>query len=233
MTPRGFRSRRGPKKWLLGSLCLAAWAAYADVIPTLPPAGAPQAPVAETNWMDHFHRFVHDTLQENVERGDHWFVPEGVNPQTVPPTRLRLGLYGQLNLRSGNGFQLAPMLDTSVDIKVPDIESRLKLFLTTIDPTRLPGVDTVNADNALRAGLSRLWWDQFDTSVGVKVRWLPEVYGHAGWAPIYTNGLWKFYPQAKGYWESSDGFGEITSFTCFYHGRNPKNGQEDGREDRE
>lgn len=218
------------KKWLLYSAigaCLSAQSAHADAIVTAPAGETPvalagatnlfavsvtNAPPDGTNKLDRFHTYVHDTMQKYVEKGDGLLVKEGEPRKPVPPTRLRLGLYGQINLRSGNGFKLSPVIDTSVDVKVPNLESQLKVFLTTVDPTSLPGVDTVDADKSLRAGVSRSWWDDIDTSVGVKMKWLPQLYADASWAPVYTNGFWKFYPRQQGTWESGEGLDEITSF---------------------
>ena len=203
---------------ILGA-CLALLTAQADVIQgaTAVPTNTfatstTNAPSDGTNKLDRFHAYVHDTMQKVVEKGDGLLVKEGEPRQPVPPTRLRLGLYGEINLRSGNGFKLSPVIDTSVDVKVPNLESKMKVFLTTIDPTSLPGVDTVDADKSLRAGVSRSWWDDVDTSVGVKVKWLPQAYADASWSPVYTNGCWKLYPRQQGSWESGNGFGEISSF---------------------
>jgi hypothetical protein len=53
-------------------------------------------------------------------------------------------------------------------------QRRLELYIQTQNPNALPGQDAFKSDNALRVGASRDFFENWDTSVGIKTKWLPE-----------------------------------------------------------
>lgn len=159
-------------------------------------------------WHDSTYRFLH----RQVERVDGWFVPEGEAHEPIPPSQFRLGLFGQSTIGVKNDFEMVPLVDFETDVSLPDAERRLKVFVSTLDPTALPGEDAFERDNGLRVGASREWLDEFKLTAGVRARWLPEAYAVARWAPSYTAGNWQLYPQQKFFAETDKGVGGLTSF---------------------
>lgn len=164
--------------------------------------------------LDRFHSQTHRTVQRYVETVDRWFTPEGEEPKPASPVRLRVGVNGEMDLHSRNDSDWRAQVDLSIDASMPDFEDRLRLFITTVDYTVLPGSETISAGRVLRLGLSRLWSHGIGTTIGIKSGLPPELYAQAAWSTVYSNRLWKFYPQQVGYWESGEGFGEITSLVA-------------------
>ncbi|MDD5745859.1 MAG: hypothetical protein PHO30_01210, partial [Candidatus Omnitrophica bacterium] len=95
-----------------------------------------------------------------------------------------------------------------------------KLVITTLDPTQLPGRNiTEQQDTALRTALSRQWWPNVSTDIGVRIRWQPELFANAVWATAWKREVWTVYPEQRFYWENEPGFGEISTL-AFDHWKN-------------
>jgi len=182
-----------------------------DVIPL---GLAKTTETTETNKWDRWHDSTYAFLQKQVERADGWFVAEGTERQPVPPSQFRLGMFAETTVGVKNDLKIAPLVDFETEVSLPNAEHRMKVFVSTIDPTALPGTDAFEKDNAIRVGASRDWRDEIHFSAGVKVRWLPEVYALANWAPTYQAGDWQLYPQQKIFAETKDGIGGLTSFVA-------------------
>jgi len=107
------------------------------------------------NWIDHTHNWLYEKGHGSVVWVDDKFVPEGQEPLKVPPSRFRLGLYGDFDFGAADSFELQPVIDLGTDIKFPNLERRLRLFVTTRDPSALPGESTTDSNNDLRVGSAR------------------------------------------------------------------------------
>lgn len=176
----------------------------------LPEVSTSNINAATESALDEFHNSVHEKVQGLMESVDHWFVRKDQEPKPVPPIRMRVGLYNETDLRSGAGLSLSPKVDFSLDVHFPDIEDRLKLVVTTVDPTLLPGSEIIEPRRVLRVGLNRYWHD-IDSTIGIRSGWPPDPYVQAAWSTAFSNGWWRLYPQQKVYFESEGGFGEISS----------------------
>ena len=162
--------------------------------------------------IDWIHMNMYNTTQDTVNKFDRWFWCRREEKQTIEPSRFRIGAFGEAHISKENRVDLQPLADFDADINLPNMERRLKLVLTTIDPTRLPGTDiTDQQDTALRAALSRKWTPNVSTDIGVRARWLPELYAHAIWSTTWNSGKWLLYPEQKFYWEEEPGIGEIST----------------------
>lgn len=172
---------------------------------------------SDTTWIDETHDWLYDTGHGSVVWVDGQFVPAGKEPLKVPPSRFRLGLYGEFDFGAADSFELKPIIDLGTDVKFPNLERRLRLFITTRDPSALPGESTADANNNLRIGGSRNFFKNWDTSIGVKADWPPEAFVNAQWAPIYQPGnYWTLYPQGKVFWDNKEGIGFLTSLSADY-----------------
>ncbi|MEM0965736.1 MAG: hypothetical protein AAGJ81_06280 [Verrucomicrobiota bacterium] len=165
-----------------------------------------------TNWIDSVHNYIYGKSHGSVEWFDDQFVPDGEKPIPLPPSRFRLGLFSEFDFGKGNGFQISPVVDFKTDVHLPNLEHRLRLFVTTEDQAALPGDDPLESNNALRIGATRDLFKNWDTSLGVKARWPPEVFANVQWSRKYDAGThWSLYPRVKLFWDSKDKFGYLGS----------------------
>ena len=164
------------------------------------------------NWVDGTRDWLYGKSHGTVEWLDTSFLEEDQEVVPTPPSRFRVGLYTQIDLEENGAIKFAPVADFDADVDLPNIESRLKLFISTKDPTALPGQDAFDSDNALRIGASRAIFKNWKTAVGVKTKWPPEPFAYIKWSPEYTlSERWTMAPQIRPFWESEDGFGGLTS----------------------
>ena len=172
---------------------------------------------SNTTWVDRTHDWLYDKGHGSVVWVDDKFVTEGEEPIKVPPSRFRLGLYGEFDFGAADSFKLQPIIDLGTDVKFPNLERRLRLFVTTRDPSALPGESTADANNDLRVGASRNFFKNWDTSIGVKADWPPEAFVNAQWVPIYhPSEHWTLYPQGKVFWDNDEGIGFLGALTADY-----------------
>ncbi len=177
------------------------------------PAGG--EPPEETFWerMDRYHDETYAFSHHQVERMNSWFVPRGEEPRDVPPSRLRVSLPGQVTLEPDHTITGKVPLEADIEMSLPDAR-RLKVYITTLDPTELAGTPLSERDTSLRVGVAREWHRYITASAGVKVRVPPVVFAWIAAGTVWEAGAWKYYPNQKISWEIKDGEGEITSFVA-------------------
>lgn len=172
----------------------------------------PASKQPQWTWIDSTHEWLYQTSHGAVEWMDTSFLAEDQEPVPTPPSRFRIGLFTQVELKAEGSSKIVPVADFDTDVELPNLEARLKLFITTKDNTALPGQDPLNSDGALRVGASRSFFENWKTSAGIKTRWLPEPFVFLQWSPeLLLGDKWTAVPQIKPFWESEDGFGGITS----------------------
>lgn len=173
---------------------------------------APRSSPSRRSWIDNSRDWLYQTSHGTVEWLDTRLLEEGEERVPTPPSRFRLGLFSQIELKPEGTTKFVPVADFDTDVELPNLEARLKLFISTEDPSALPGEDPLDSDSALRVGATRGFFDNWNTSVGIKTKWLPEPFAHIKWSPEYKLGnKWTAVPQIKPFWESEDGFGGVTS----------------------
>lgn len=201
-------------------LAAAAWAAkgtpaaspaLSESEPASVPALAPPTPEGKTNALDRAHEWIYHAADQGVTRFDSWFAPPDGPARDIPPSRFRLGLFGECRWEPDESVALEPVVEFDAKVKLPHIEERLHLFLTTLDPTDLPGAEALRERVTPRLGLARRWLESIDTSAGAKLQWPPIAYAKVAWCPRWYPGEWTIAPRQKAYWESDDGIGEVTS----------------------
>jgi hypothetical protein len=164
---------------------------------------------AKLDWM---HDWTYRKVYTTSGKVDGWFVPKGGIPKPMPPARLRLGLYTESLLDKNDQFKLTPVIDADTELEFPNVEERVNLIVTTIDPNRMPGSDvTEQQDSAIRVAVSKDWTRFISTDLGVRARWPPEPYANVAFSPRWEWDDWKYYTQEKVYWEVNDGFGGLSS----------------------
>lgn len=162
--------------------------------------------------LDWLHMKTFRIAQAPVDMIDDWFPPGDGEKRMVELSRFRLGVFGQ-GVKLNGEYDVTAVLDLDTDIELPNMKRRTKLAFTTRDDTELPGRDITEAqDRSLRTAVERELWPAVSTSIGVRGRVPPELFANVAWAPKWKAGDWLFYPRQKIYWDSANGFGEISSF---------------------
>jgi hypothetical protein len=168
--------------------------------------------IPDRNWIDATHSWLYSTSQDTVVWLDTLLLEEEDVPVPTPPPRFRIGLFTQVELKPEGTTRVVPVADFDIDVDLPNLESRLKLFISTRDPTALPGDDPLDTETDLRVGASRSYFENWKTSAGIKAKWVPEPFVYVQWSPEISLGeTWTMVPQIRPFWESEDGFGGITS----------------------
>jgi len=170
---------------------------------------------ATTNWaqrLDWFHDTANIMSEQNIQHADSWFIDDPTNRVPFKPAKFRLGLQVEADyFVHTNKFALRPLADTESEVHMPNAEKRLRLTISTLDPMALPGQDSNQGMSGFRVGLKQGILKDIDTSVGVRIKWLPSVYANMAWDPRYKIYGWDVYPEQKIGWESDDGAYETTS----------------------
>jgi hypothetical protein len=163
--------------------------------------------------IDWIHSNLYKIAQDRVKRIDSWFKPpKGEQRIVVELSRFRFGLFGEGKIKKDEGLDLKQVMDLDSDIELPNIKRRIKLVITTNDPTTLPGkFVTEQPDKSLRAAVEKQWMRDLSASIGVRARWKPGLYANAVWSPTWKTGNWSLYSQQRFYWESRSGIGEIST----------------------
>jgi hypothetical protein len=162
--------------------------------------------------MDRVHSNLFNIAQGQVERVDKWFRSSEDQQTHIKPSQFRLDVFGDAKKLADDGFNLKPEISLDANIELPDVVRHLKLMVTTIDPTALPGRDINNQQNrSIRTAFSKQWMSDITTAIGVRARWKTPLFAYAAWSPVWKRGAWQLYPQEKFYWQNRDGIGEIST----------------------
>ncbi len=162
--------------------------------------------------IDWIHYKLYEIAQAQVERFDSLFKPPPGEQSIAEPSRFRVGLYGEGKIREYRDTEVDPVADFDAEIDLPKLKRKIKLIITTTDPTTIPGRSFIEQqDKSLRTSIVRQWLPEFSTAAGVRLRWKPEIFAYALWTYDWKAGNWRIYPQQKIYWENEKGFGEIST----------------------
>ena len=161
--------------------------------------------------LDWLHMKLFRTAQAPVDLVDHWFRPPHGEERMVELSRFGLGVFGQ-GVRRNDKLDITEALDFDSDIELPNMKRQMKFMLTSRDQTALPGRDiTETPDRSFRAALEGQWWHAVSTAIGGRAHIPPSLFANVAWSPKWKSGDWLLYPQQKAYWDSLDGFGEIST----------------------
>lgn len=228
------RRTKSPKAGLFRAICflvllLPAGASAADAArqsssfaPTASVTNAPPARArppggespTECPFADRAREKTYRILQREVERLDSLFARESEEQQTVPPSLFQLGLLGEVTFGPREELSFDPIVDADVEIRLPTAEKRIRLLITTRDPTALPEEEVLERRRPLRLAVARNWLRQFDSGIGIRVRVPPVLYAKTSWAKTWPLAGWRFHPYEKIFWESDKGLGEVTSLVA-------------------
>lgn len=160
--------------------------------------------------LDRGHDWLYVNAQHFVEDTDRRFAPPDAELLAVPATPFRLGVLTEaIDRRDGVALDLDLNLD--VTLNLPNIERRLRIFITSDDVAESP--DVVGERRNVRAGLRFAWARDLDFDLGVRGDLPPIAFASLRWGKFYPAGDWDFYPFAKLFAETNDGLGVSGGFT--------------------
>lgn len=160
--------------------------------------------------MDHAHDAIYTGVQRGVEAADRRLADKDKPLEAVPATPFRLGvMLESIDRSDGMEFNFKTNLDIALNL--PNIEKRLHIFLTSDDLDESP--DSARNRSGLRAGLRYQLLRFLDYDVGVRFHPQPVAFTSLKWSREFQLGLWDFYPLAKVFVESGDGFGAASGVT--------------------
>lgn len=160
--------------------------------------------------LEYLHYNVPIILDAQTYRADTIFLAEGQAPVSRPPkAQLRLGIY--VEAKDDQGFELKFDPNFEIDVTLPNLEHNWKVFVQSMENDELPGVDPTERERGAQVGVRRSLDDyHINLDAGVRATWLPEAFLKAEWKPDWYLEKWKVSPRQRFYWQSDDGFGEVT-----------------------
>ncbi len=173
-----------------------------------------EKPKVFSSWaerLDYIHNNLTYDMQGYVDQADSLFQDDSIETKPIPESYFQLGLYSEVEDNKGISFRLSP--DINADIKIPNIEERLRLFIDTKNSDDLPGTTVMERESGFNAGLRKVT-KLFRFDAGIKIRLPPVLFGRVDWRQDWYVERWKIYPLGRIYWESDDGYGLLTSISA-------------------
>jgi hypothetical protein len=156
-------------------------------------------------YLDSGHDWLYRRLQHLLEDVDLRYAGSEEAPIIVPLSPLRIGFDAQY-LHRADGFDFAAAPDLEATVRLPNIERRLKLFITSTDLKESPSASTVDA-SPVRVGVRFAPRTHIDFELGVRAKLWPTAFAALKWSPEFNPSVVSIYPFAKAYVESGLGLG--------------------------
>lgn len=167
-------------------------------------------PEGFTEHLDQLHDEVYTLAQAAIEATDHALARRDREIRPVPANPFRLGMFVESVDRS-DGWQVRLDADFSMRLRLPNVQDRLRLFVTSEELDESP--HDARTDHSLRAGVAFDAPNRFDFAIGVRLN-LPVVgFASVRWTETYALGAWDVYPLAKVFAETRDGLGASAAIT--------------------
>jgi hypothetical protein len=155
--------------------------------------------------LDKGHDWLYRRLQYLIARLDTAFMENGITPLVAPVSPLRIGYDGDL-LHRRNGIGTEGGLDSEATLNIPNLERRLKVFITSDDVQETPG-DPALERNPIAAGLRWAPLKNTEFDIGARMKVWPSVFAALKWTDEFHVGALRVYSFAKPYVESGLGLG--------------------------
>jgi hypothetical protein len=168
--------------------------------------------------LDKGHDWLYRRLEHLIVSVDQRYADPNRTALLVPLSPLRIEFDSEiLNRQHGLGF--SPRFNFDATIRLPNIERRLRLFITSSNLSEAPGNAALER-NPVRAGVRFVPHSHVDFDIGVRVKFKPTAFAALRWAPQFDLGSAKLYPLIKPYLESGLGLGVSAGLTLEqWHGR--------------
>ncbi|MGC4029482.1 MAG: hypothetical protein QM696_11455 [Steroidobacteraceae bacterium] len=168
------------------------------------------APLDFPQRLDQLHDQIYTRAQSFVEALDHRFAAPGAELKPVPAAPFRLGVIVE-SLEHSDGMKLNLNVDLDVSLKLPNIEERLRIFVTSDELDE--GPRGAREDSFLRAGLRYQFVRDISFDIGAKLDVPPVAFAAVKWARQVRLGSWDFYPLVKLFAETDESVGYTAAAT--------------------
>lgn len=168
------------------------------------------APLNFVQRLDQAHDRVYTRMQGLVQATDRRFAAQGVPLKPVPAAPFRLGVIAEAIHRS-DGLEFNPDVNLDITLNLPNIEERLRVFITSSDLNEAPR--SVGDKTALRAGVRYPLRRYLDFEVGLRVDVPPVAFAAVKWTRQIALGDWDFYPFVKLFAETKQSVGYAAAAT--------------------
>jgi hypothetical protein len=161
--------------------------------------------------LDQRHDQLYDAVQRTTENTDRRYARKDREMLVVPTSPFRLGFETAVFDRA-SGYTFDSNLDLDMQLQLPNIERRMRIFVTTDDLSE--GVRIVDGtESQLRIGARVPIRDDFNFDVGVRAAFWPTAFAAAKWSHSFGLKFARLIPFAKTYIESDRGFGVAMGVT--------------------
>jgi hypothetical protein len=160
--------------------------------------------------LDQAHDHVYTWTQGLVEATDHKFADKEKELRPIPAAPFRLGMELESIDRS-DGMDMDFDLDLDIALSLPNIEERLRIFVTSDELDEAPRV--AGEDRDVRVGLRYRAFRALDFDIGVKLDVPPVAFASVRWTRQYDLGNWDFYPFAKLFADTKESVGYAAAAT--------------------
>ncbi len=155
--------------------------------------------------LDSGHDWLYRRLQRLFEKIDLEFGSPNQAPIVVPLSPVRIGLDAQF-LHRPDGVDFSGTRELDVALALPNIERRLKLFVTSTDVQETP-LDPAEQHNPVTFGALFAPERDLRLELGVQTSTTKTAFAAVRWAPTLSLGAVSLYPLVKPYVESGVGVG--------------------------
>ena len=167
-------------------------------------------PLGVGEHIDEAHDQIFVWTQGLVESTDQYFAEEDEEKQQVPTAPYRLGIAVK-SLDRSDGVDFSLEADFELQIKMPNIQRRMSLFVTSEGVDEAPRA--AGEDTRISAGVRYELLSQVDFDVGVRFDVPPALFTSLKWSNDYKLGKWDLYPYTKLFVRSDEGLGFSSSAT--------------------
>ncbi|HOW98647.1 MAG TPA: hypothetical protein P5567_06060 [Kiritimatiellia bacterium] len=161
--------------------------------------------------LDYLETNVQRRISEPLRATDAYFAMDPTNAIVPPQTQVRMKLFTRLI--QGSRFSLNIEPDIELDVELPNIEKRLRVFFESARADELPERElSENEEHGLNVGARRWFEDLYlSADAGVKAKWLPQAFARLTWARDFEPGKWDLRPMQRFFVNTDDGLGSLTS----------------------
>lgn len=192
------------------------WGADIFDAPRHADGGPREKPPTFDDWLDrldYIHNNFHWWMHSHTRDVDRILAGNLEERVTIPDSRFRVGFYTEFVLDNGLSFRFDPAFDAEVEL--PNAEKNLLLFITGSELDEFPATEAAERDGGLLLGLRRHFEKMpINMEAGVRVRWRPEAFSKARWNTVWRAGNWAYRPSQQVFYETEEGFGEITAMSA-------------------
>lgn len=160
--------------------------------------------------LDALHDRIYVWGQQAVQATDNRFADKDKPLRPVPAAPFRLSTTIQ-TIDHSDGLHLDLDMEFDITLRLPNIEERLGLFITSDELDS--GPRAAGQDSLLRAGLRYRLLRDLDFDVGVRVDAPPVLFTSVKWMREFQLGSWDFYPMVKLFAETRESVGTAGGLT--------------------